>query len=212
MSMIGAYYDTFNHDFWLGKHPTLWPHQDPESEEGRNYLTQLGHLRHELEWCVNGLKVLMKSNEQLREKIESFREQLYSGSSVKNNRTAIEQGENIKILTGVSMLFLPLTFVTVSGLNAYILPFRYSQSSNLVNPVGVWHANVQYLAKRLAIHCYHDHRLCAFFHLDLCPPDPRRNEHLQENASFCWQISRRLEATLQDTQGKALSAPACSND
>lgn len=121
-SMIGAYHDTFNHDFWLGKHPALWPHQEPESEEGRNYLDQLGHLRHELEWCMIGLKALMKSNEQLREKIESFREQLYSGSSVKNNRTAIEQGENIKILTGVSMLFLPLTFVTVSGLSAQLLP------------------------------------------------------------------------------------------
>lgn len=113
-SMITAYTGTFSDKFWLGKDPNLWPHPDPESLEGRNYLRQLVRLRDGIESSIDNLRELIKSNDHLRQQIESFRDQLYSGSSVKENRLAIEQGENIKILTGVSMLFLPLSFVTVS--------------------------------------------------------------------------------------------------
>lgn len=112
--MIGAYHDTFTGDFWLGRHPTLWPHPDPDSTEGRSYLAQLSHLRAELDGAAGGLRALIRANEQLKQKIDVFREQVYSGSSVRENRSAVEQGENIKILTAVSMLFNPLTFVTVS--------------------------------------------------------------------------------------------------
>lgn len=112
--MIGTYHDTFTSDFWLGRHPTLWPHPDPDSTEGRNYLAQLSHLRGELDGAAGGLRALIRANEQLKQKIDVFREQVYSGSSVRENRSAVEQGENIKILTAVSMLFNPLTFVTVS--------------------------------------------------------------------------------------------------
>lgn len=113
-SMINAYSDTFTPEFWSGQHPTLWPHSDPESAEGCNYLAQLGRLRQELECSMKNLKAVIRSNELLRREVDNLREQLYSGSSVKENRTTIEQGENIKILTGISMLFMPLSFVTVS--------------------------------------------------------------------------------------------------
>lgn len=113
-SMITAYKITFSDNFWLGKDPHLWPHPDPEGLEGRNYLRQLVRLRDEIESSIDDLRGIIKSNDHLRQQIESLRDQLYSGSSVKENRLAIEQGENIKILTGVSMLFLPLSFVTVS--------------------------------------------------------------------------------------------------
>ncbi|KUI72400.1 hypothetical protein VM1G_08006 [Cytospora mali] len=111
-SMISAYTDTFTPDFWAGRHQTLWPHPDPDGPEGRHYLAQMDVLRQELEHAVEDLKAVVKANEQVRQEIVSLREQLFSGSSVKESRRAIEQGDNIKILTGVSMLFLPLTFVT----------------------------------------------------------------------------------------------------
>ncbi|KAL2278029.1 hypothetical protein FJTKL_14990 [Diaporthe vaccinii] len=111
-SMINAYTDTFTPEFWAGRDRTLWPHPDPDSAEGRNYLSQLGTLRQELEQVIEDLKQVFKANELVRQEIVSLREQLFSGSSVKESRRAIEQGDNIKILTGVSMLFLPLTFVT----------------------------------------------------------------------------------------------------
>ncbi|PSR92346.1 cora-like Mg2+ transporter protein-domain-containing protein, partial [Coniella lustricola] len=122
-SMLDAYADTFTSSFWLGQHPTLWPHPDPDSLEGVNYLARLATLRHDLEASLRELRALIKSNEQLRREIDNLREQLYSGSSVKENRTTIEQGENIKILTGVSMLFMPLTFVTsVFSMQAFHIP------------------------------------------------------------------------------------------
>lgn len=113
-SMIHAYDGTFSERFWQGKDPSLWPHPHPESAEGRNYLAQLSLVRSELECSMDDLGALIKANTELKQQIESLREQLYSGSAVKENRMAIEQGENIKILTSVSMLFLPLSFVMVS--------------------------------------------------------------------------------------------------
>jgi len=113
-SMISAYTDTFNADFWAGRHATLWPHPEPGSQEGRNYLLKMEGLRHELERAVRELRLVVARNEAVRQEIMSLREQLFSGSSVKESRRAIEQGDNIKILTSVSMIFLPLTFVTVS--------------------------------------------------------------------------------------------------
>lgn len=121
-SMISAYTDTFTPDFWAGRHQTLWPHPDPESTEGRHYLDQMGVLRQELEHAVEDLKAVVKANQKVRQEIVSLREQLFSGSSVKESRRAIEQGDNIKILTGVSMLFLPLTFVTsVFGITEFTI-------------------------------------------------------------------------------------------
>jgi Mg2+ and Co2+ transporter CorA len=113
-SMRSAYIDTFTKDFWAGRHPTLWPHPCPDTAEGRLYNDRMEVVRHELESAVGDLAEMYEKNEKTRTEIRSLREQLFSGSSVKESRRAIEQGDNIKILTGVSMIFLPLTFVTVS--------------------------------------------------------------------------------------------------
>ncbi|KAJ9148616.1 GTPase-activator protein for ras-like GTPase containing protein [Pleurostoma richardsiae] len=121
-SMISAYTDTFNADFWAGRHATLWPHPEPGSQEGRNYLLKMEGLRHELERAVRELRLVVARNEAVRQEIMSLREQLFSGSSVKESRRAIEQGDNIKILTSVSMIFLPLTFVTsVFGITEFTI-------------------------------------------------------------------------------------------
>lgn len=151
-SMINAYTDTFTPEFWAGRDRTLWPHPDPESAEGRNYLSQLGTLRQELEQVIEDLKQVFKANELVRQEIVSLREQLFSGSSVKESRRAIEQGDNIKILTGVSMLFLPLTFVTVSS-SQRIFPLRSSNYGKILNgfadyrAVRLWHHRVHVLSQ-----------------------------------------------------------------
>ncbi|KAK4179373.1 hypothetical protein QBC36DRAFT_363182 [Triangularia setosa] len=104
-SMSAAYLNNFTRDFWEGRHPTLWP--APPGE----YLSKLDILRQDLEQAITELKVVYDKNEGTRTEIRSLREQLFSGSSVKESRRAIEQGKNIKLLTSVSMIFLPLTFV-----------------------------------------------------------------------------------------------------
>jgi len=113
-SMRSAYLDTFNKDFWAGKHKTLWPHPAPDSAEGHEYVSRLEAARQDLEAAVRDLEDVYDRNARTRDEIRSLREQLFSGSSVKESRRAIEQGHNIKILTSVSMIFLPLTFVTAS--------------------------------------------------------------------------------------------------
>lgn len=129
-SMINAYTETFTKEFWAGRHPTLFPHPDSwsgpatathhgasfsssgASPEFHAYVARLQPLRHELEAAVAMLQRVHDKNEGTRQEIKSLRDQLFSGSSVKESRRAIEQGDNIKLLTSLSMVFLPLTFVT----------------------------------------------------------------------------------------------------
>ncbi|KAK4242903.1 hypothetical protein C8A03DRAFT_39848 [Achaetomium macrosporum] len=119
-SMRAAYISTFTKDFWAGRHPTLWPHPHPDSNAGRDYAARMDALRQELESAVGELQQMHDKNETTRTEIRSLREQLFSGSSVKESRRAIEQGDNIKILTSVSMIFLPLTFVVgVFGITTF---------------------------------------------------------------------------------------------
>jgi len=113
-SMIKAYATAFMPIFWEGRHPTLWPHPDPDSPAGQDYRTRLTPLRKELEAVLRELRDVQDRNERTRQEIQSLRDQLFAGSSIKESRRAIDQGDNIRILTLSSMIFLPLTFVTVS--------------------------------------------------------------------------------------------------
>ncbi len=110
-AMCTAYHTTFPKPFWAGTHPTLWPHPSPLSPAGQDYISRMDALRQELEAAVADLQITHDKNELTRTEIRSLREQLFSGSSVKESRRGVEQGDNIKILTSVSMVFLPLTFV-----------------------------------------------------------------------------------------------------
>ncbi|WYZ34216.1 hypothetical protein EsH8_I_000492 [Colletotrichum jinshuiense] len=122
-AMLAAYHDNFPDDFWEGRHPTLWPHPAPESAEGRSYRDKMAVLRSDLERACRDLETVHGKNAATRKEIENLRDQLFSGSSIKESRRAIEQGDNIKILTLASMVFLPLTFVTsVFGITEFTIP------------------------------------------------------------------------------------------
>jgi hypothetical protein len=110
--MIAAYEATFTPDFWAGNQVTLFPFPRHGTPEFHLYLEALAPLRRALDEAIAGLKRARKKNTDTRHEIKVLREQLFSGSSVKESRRAIEQGDNIKVLTSVSMIFLPLTFVT----------------------------------------------------------------------------------------------------
>ncbi|KAM0564481.1 hypothetical protein ACHAPJ_000695 [Fusarium lateritium] len=122
-AMISAYIDTFTDTFWAGTHSTLWPHPSPETADAAAYREHMAGLRRELDKVVQELTDVLKRNERTRKEIENLRDQLFSGSSIKESRRAIEQGDNIRILTMISMIFLPLTFVTsVFGMTAFTIP------------------------------------------------------------------------------------------
>jgi hypothetical protein len=83
----------------------------------------MASVRAELDKVVQELTEVLKRNERTRKEIENLRDQLFSGSSIKESRRAIEQGDNIRILTMISMIFLPLTFVTsVFGMTVFTIP------------------------------------------------------------------------------------------
>lgn len=126
-SMVSAYKETFTQEFWDGKSERIWARPSLDMCDAADYAKRMGVLRHELDREVSNLENVRKKNEKTRDEISSLREQLFSGSSVKESRRAIEQGDNIKILTVVSMLFLPLTFVTVSQF-LYPSSFSYAYS------------------------------------------------------------------------------------
>lgn len=113
-AMMASYIDTFTDDFWDGIHATLWPHSAPDTPQAESYRERMSFLRRDLDKAVRDLGDVQKRNERTRKEIENLRDQLFSGSSIKESRRAVEQGDNIRILTMISMIFLPLTFVTVS--------------------------------------------------------------------------------------------------
>lgn len=122
-AMMDAYYETFTDSFWAGTHATLWPHPSPETADAAAYREHMANLRRELDKVVQELGEVLKQNARTRKEIENLRDQLFSGSSIKESRRAIEQGDNIRILTMISMIFLPLTFVTsVFGMTAFTIP------------------------------------------------------------------------------------------
>ncbi|TVY80629.1 hypothetical protein LSUE1_G003971, partial [Lachnellula suecica] len=118
-AIIDAYEDTFTDDVWDGKHKTLWPMLEPDSDRNVYWKKRMAHLRKDFEREVKQLGKLYEENDDRRKEIRTLRDQLFSGTSVLESRKSVElsavtilQGHNIKLLTLVSIFFLPLTFVT----------------------------------------------------------------------------------------------------
>ncbi len=84
-AMTAAYSDTFTSDFWAGRHQTLWPLRDTGSPEAINYLDKMDGLRHEIDRAVDDLRKAADRNERTRKEIANLREQLFSGSSVRES-------------------------------------------------------------------------------------------------------------------------------
>ncbi|KHN93805.1 uncharacterized protein MAM_08332 [Metarhizium album ARSEF 1941] len=111
-AMVAAYWDTFTDDFWSGSHPVLTPHPSPSSPPGEAYAAKTAPLRRDLVKAVTELGDVLERNERTRREIESLRDQLFSGSSIKESRRAIDQGDNIRVLTsvfGITQFTIPAT-------------------------------------------------------------------------------------------------------
>jgi hypothetical protein len=120
-AIIDAYEDTFTDDVWEGKHKTLWPMIDEKSSRNEHWKHRMSKLKKEFGRVIKDLYKLCDENDDRRKEIRTLRDQLFSGTSVQESRKSVElstvtilQGHNIKLLTLVSIFFLPLTFVTVS--------------------------------------------------------------------------------------------------
>ncbi|KAI6710600.1 hypothetical protein JHW43_006870 [Diplocarpon mali] len=118
-AIISAYKDTFTDDVWEGKHKSLWPMIDQESHRNKYWKKRMASLKKDFEAEIRNMFKLYEENDDRRKEIRTLRDQLFSGTSVLESRKSVElsavtilQGHNIKLLTLVSIFFLPLTFVT----------------------------------------------------------------------------------------------------
>lgn len=72
----------------------------------------MASLQKQFEVTIKDLQDILALNVKEQKDIKSLRDQLFSGTSVRESREAIQQQDNIKLLTLVTIFFLPLTFVS----------------------------------------------------------------------------------------------------
>jgi len=109
-ALIIAYEDTFVFDPWCGQHPSLWPENSALSE---THLREMLDIKHDIDFSIDDLKKVRQDNEVLRREAEDLRKQLLLHTTIKRSLKRNEQARHMKFLVSASLLFLPLTFVTV---------------------------------------------------------------------------------------------------
>ncbi|KIW93125.1 uncharacterized protein Z519_05730 [Cladophialophora bantiana CBS 173.52] len=117
--MISTYRDTFTDEFWSGEHKTLFPGTKDQSPRYNNWRKKLVHTRRQFEKEVGQLEEVLGIFQEQQKQIKNLREWLFSGSSILESREAVsmakitvEQGWNIRLLTLVTLFYLPLSYVT----------------------------------------------------------------------------------------------------
>ena len=110
--MITAYKDTFTPEFWAGEHKTLFVGTADVSARYNNFRKKITHTQKGFEKEIKALEDVLKRCNNDQKHIRMLREWLFSGTSVLESRAARKQDYNIKLLTVVTIIFLPLMFVT----------------------------------------------------------------------------------------------------
>ena len=115
--MVSAYKETFTDDVWTGEHKYIWPGKKDASSRYNNFRKRMTSLWKQFEYEIKQLQAVAESNEREQKDIKSLRDQLFSGTSVRESRAAVDlanvtvqQGYNIRLLTLVS-IFFPTTDV-----------------------------------------------------------------------------------------------------
>lgn len=117
--MISAYKMAFTNSVWNGSDKIIWPGDENQSSRFAHWRRRMVGLREDIEHEIRGLEQVHQLNDEKIKEIKGLRDNLFSGTSVMESRRSVqqqaitvEQGHNIKILTLVTIFFLPLTFVT----------------------------------------------------------------------------------------------------
>lgn len=117
--MVNAYKTTFTEDVWNGSDKIIWPGDETTSSRYAHWRKRMAAIREDIEHEVTGLEEIEEKNQEKMKEVKTLRENLFSGTSVLESRRSVQQqaitvqqGHNIKLLTLVTIFFLPLTFVT----------------------------------------------------------------------------------------------------
>ncbi|KAL9600440.1 MAG: hypothetical protein Q9219_003193 [cf. Caloplaca sp. 3 TL-2023] len=116
---ILAYRRVFTESVWDGSSKLVWPGDESVSSRYANWRKRMKVLRADIELELDNLKEIINMNTEKMKEIKGLRDNLFSGTSVLESRKSVDvamitvqQGHNIKLLTLVTIFFLPLTFVT----------------------------------------------------------------------------------------------------
>ena len=117
--MINAYRTTFTEDVWNGSDKIIWPGDEATSSRYAHWRKRMAVIKKEIEVEIDRLEEIEDKNQEKMNEVKTLRENLFSGTSVLESRRSVQQqaitvqqGHNIKLLTLVTIFFLPLTFVT----------------------------------------------------------------------------------------------------
>ena len=117
--IMHAYNSVFTEHVWDGSSKIIWPGDDSVSSRYANWRKRMKQLRADIEGELRGLQDIASMNTEKMKEIKGLRDNLFSGTSVLESRKSVDvamitvqQGHNIKLLTLVTIFFLPLTFVT----------------------------------------------------------------------------------------------------
>ena len=117
--MISAYRHSFTENVWNGSDKIIWPGDESSPSRFAHWRQRMAAIRRDIESEIRGLELIDRLNDEKMKEIKNLRDNLFSGTSVLESRKSVEQqaitvqqGHNIKILTLVTIFFLPLTFVT----------------------------------------------------------------------------------------------------
>lgn len=119
--MILAYEETFKDSVWDGTDKIIWPGTSEEMASSKhiNWRRKMKKIREDLEKQVDHMREIQQLNLSRMKTVKGLHNNLFNGTSVLESRRSVEnamitvqQGRNIKLLTLVTIFFLPLTFVT----------------------------------------------------------------------------------------------------
>ncbi|KAL8856002.1 MAG: hypothetical protein Q9178_007372 [Gyalolechia marmorata] len=117
--MLLSYRKAFTESVWDGSSKIVWPGDESVSSRYANWRKRMRKLREDIDCELQGLEKISSMNLDKMTEIKGLRDNLFSGTSVLESRKSVDQamitvqqGHNIKLLTLVTIFFLPLTFVT----------------------------------------------------------------------------------------------------
>lgn len=110
-SMIEAYRTVFTAKVWNGEDETLWPVSGSDPQYSL-HKSQLEPIQKAFETQIAHLEEVLEQSGQRQREILRLREELFNGTSIREAQYTYQQGQNIRLLTLVSVFFLPLSFVT----------------------------------------------------------------------------------------------------
>lgn len=110
-ALLVAYRSTFIDNVWDGSDKIFWP-SNTDSKQHAKWKARAAYIKTDIEKLLVQLEKLEHLNRNRMREIDGLRDNIFSGTSAYQQAVAVMQGNNIKLLTIVTIFFLPLSFVT----------------------------------------------------------------------------------------------------